>query len=509
MSKPFNPSPKQAAIFDWVKRGRGSAIVIAVAGSGKSTTMVRALEHLPANDPVLMLAFNKTVGDELGLKIQKLEEETGRSYRNVHAKTFHSLGFAALAYRLNRRFDQFERSDKKCLKIARATWDEDTFRLYGKFCSDLVGFAKGEGVGTSLAANVPETWERLVSHHDLQLDSEEAKIGKAIDLARNLLQKSTEAARGGFIDYNDMLYLPILGKMRLYPNRWVIVDEAQDTNPVRRELAKKALCPGGRLIAVGDPNQSIYGFTGASHDAMDLIRSEFRCIELPLTISYRCPKAVGRIAQQYVPHFEVHENAPEGEVLDLKEPEALALLGPADAVLCRNSAPLVGLAYRLLGQGTACHVLGSEIGKGLVALIDKMEARSVDGLVKKLQTYEQREVQALLEKDEEKKADAVRDKVACIQTFIDNLGENERTLRSLKQKIESLFDDEKKGILTLCTAHKAKGKEWPTVAILEPELMPGRARQEWQAIQEDNLIYVAVTRAQERLIYIETERKSR
>jgi superfamily I DNA/RNA helicase len=77
---------------------------------------------------------------------------------------------------------------------------------------------------------------------------------------------------------------------------------------------------------------------------------------------------------------------------------------------------------------------------------------------------------------------------------------------ALINKITELFED-KNGVLTLCTAHKSKGREWPNVAILEPELMPGRARKEWQADQENNLIYVAITRAQERLIWIQTEKR--
>lgn len=508
----FVPSAKQAEIFRWVKYGQGSAVVIAVAGSGKSTTMVQTLPHIDSRDPVLMLAFNASIAKELKEKVETLGRETGRNMGNVRCKTFHSLGFAAVCKRLNKSMDDMKVDDGKVRKIARHNWDEDTFSLYGSFCTQLVGLAKGEGIrALSSAPDERWFWNELIQHHDLFLESEEASIEEAITFAQQLLILSNKASIQGSIDYDDMLYLPILWKLAFFRNRWVIVDEAQDTNPVRRYLAHLALrAPegryGGRLIAVGDPNQGIYGFTGASANAIDLIKSEFNCIELPLTVSYRCPKAVGRIAQQLVPYFEVHENAPEGEVLDGKLKDMLPFLGSQDAILCRNTKPLVALAYKLMSQKVACRVLGSEIGKGLIALIKKMEAKTVDGLATKLEAYREREVEKFLAKEEESKAAGLSDRVACVMTFIENMGEGKRTLAKLIANIEELFTDNG-NVLTLCTAHKSKGREWGTVAILEPELMPAKARQEWQQAQEQNLIYVSVTRAQQRLIYLQTEKE--
>lgn len=507
--RPFIPSAKQAAIFDWIVNGSGNAVVIAVAGSGKSTSMVRTLTYIPERASVLMLAFGADAAADLRDKIVKLAAETERGMGNVQARTFHSLGLSAVAKRLGVSTKALKTDDKKVRKLARAGWDEDTFKLYGTFCCGLVNLAKGEGIG-ALVPDEEQRWMDLVEHHDLTLEAEEANVGRAVALARGLMKLSNEAALKGGIDYADMLYLPILWKLTLFGNAWVIVDEAQDSNPVRRCLAYMAMSKHprfpGRLIAVGDPKQSIMGFTGATSDAIERIKAKFRAIELPLTVSYRCPKAVARRAQGIVPYFEVHEDAPEGEELDLKLDDAIPLLGARDAILCRNSAPLVGLAYKLMSQGIACRLLGSEIGQGLIELIDQMGARTVDGLMDKLEAYRERETTKLRKKEEDVKANAVEDRVSCIFTFAETMREGERTISALVKRIENLFAD-KTGVLTLCTAHKSKGKEWPNVAILEPELMPGRARKDWQADQEQNLIYVAITRAQERLIWIETERR--
>ena len=69
-------------------------------------------------------------------------------------------------------------------------------------------------------------------------------------------------------------------------------------------------------------------------------------------------------------------------------------------------------------------------------------------------------------------------------------------------KIDALFSDSTSGIV-LSTVHKAKGLEADTVHILNPELMPSRwAKKEWEREQESNLIYVAYTRAKQKLSFI-------
>jgi superfamily I DNA/RNA helicase len=133
-----------------------------------------------------------------------------------------------------------------------------------------------------------------------------------------------------------------------------------------------------------------------------------------------------------------------------------------------------------------------------VNLIEKQRADSVDALIEKLATYREREIARFTAKGEEQKAEGVADRCDCIETVIHNLPETERTVYAVIRKIESLFSDAN-GVLTLSTIHKAKGREWNTVAILEPELMPSKwARQAWQQAQERNLMYVA----KEHLIFL-------
>jgi len=510
MSKTFTPSAYQQAIFDWVADGTGSAIVKAVAGSGKTTTVKRCLPFIPEHKSVQLLAFNNSAAKSLKEAIAMLVQESrdGRQYKGVRANTFHSLGYGAILKRLALKPEQITTTDKKIRNVAKSLLGDLEYDVYADFCVHLVGLAKGAGIGP-LTPDVADAWYTLISHHDLYLDDVEATEERAIVIARDLLRESNRLAeiRPGsapIIDYDDMLYLPLLWRCKLWQNDWVFVDEAQDTSPARRALAKLALRPGGRLVAVGDDRQAIYGFTGASADAMDLIREEFRCVELPLTVSYRCPKAVAVKVRDLVPYFEVPESAIEGEVKSCTLADAMTVLGPQDAILCRQTAPLVELCFNLIGRGKPCAVLGKDIATGLVSLINRQKAKGLDALIAKLEDYRDREVAKHMAKGEEGKAEAVSDRVACILTIASHLNERERTVPALVRKIEDMFT-EGNDVLSLATIHKVKGREYRRVAILMPELMPSKwARQEHQYQQELNLQYVGWTRAMETLMELTT-----
>ena len=270
------------------------------------------------------------------------------------------------------------------------------------------------------------------------------------------------------------------------------------------------------MFAVGDPRQAIMGFTGASHDALDLIKEAFSCQRLPLSVCYRCSVAVVKHAKEIVPHIEAAPNAIKGSVSNngltieegLKAGTFQTTFGPQDAILCRNTSPLIELAYTLIAAKVGCRIAGKDIAEGLVKLVKAQKARGIEALVTKLEAWRDAQVAKFTAKGEEERADAVSDRTACIFTVVRNMPlTKERTVPELIRQLESMFSDEN-GVLTLSTIHKSKGKEWPTVGIYRPELMPSKwARQKWQELQEQNLIYVARTRAKERLVYLSDNTK--
>lgn len=472
-------STYQNNIFDFVKSGNGSAVIEAVAGSGKTTTIVEAIKLVTGS--TIFLAFNRSIADELGR-------------RGVNARTFHSLTYSIVLRHKGARAV----NKNKLFEIVQENLGDEDVRNYGSFITKLVDLAKQAGVGC-LVPNEPNVWMDIVDHHDLELASEDATLNRAVALAMRLLEASNTSRE---VDFSDMLYIPVLEGLSLPKYDFVFVDEAQDTNAIQRALLRKIMRPESRLVAVGDPAQAIYGFRGADSNSINLIAEEFNCIKLPLTVSYRCPKSVVEHARKWVKHIEPAPTAPEGKVTDLGLNFKNADFVKGDLVVCRTTAPVVKLAYSLLRDRISARIMGKEIGEGLKSLVTKMKAKGIEALIEKLNAYTTRETEKLTARGKDEKASAIQDKTDTILVLINSLTETRRTIPALIETIDSLFDD-KNATVTLATIHKAKGLEASRVFWLNSQDCPSKwARKDWQIQQEYNLCYVATTRAMQELVLI-------
>lgn len=505
-SRKFVASKMQQNFFDWVETGTGSAILKAVAGSGKSTSIVRALPFIPREQTVLIMAFNAPIAKEMRDKIAALGLEIGRTFHNVEAATFHSRGFRALTKRWGQG-GKVEVDSGKVRKILKDRLSEAEYEMYGDFVEKLVGFAKGLGVGVpGMASDERGVWFDMIATQELWLDDESASEERAVDIARKALYASnSKAEKARWIDFNDQLYLPLLWDLRMFRHDWVVIDEAQDVSPTRLEFARRSLKINGRAVAVGDQKQNIFKFAGSMSNALDVIRDTFDAVELPLTVSYRCPKAVARLVKDFVSYFEVFDGAAEGEVTWLPAKDAAKRLGPSDAILCRQTAPLIALAFALIAEGRGCFVLGKDIGAGLASLIKKLRPQGVPNLVERLNAYYEREATKFAAKEETTKIEALADRVACIKTVVDSLPESGRTVPAVLAKIADLFaEGNGVGLLTLATMHKSKGKEYPNVGIYMPELCPSKMAKTDEAYEQElRLLHVAQTRTMGGLFYME------
>lgn len=488
----FTPSEYQQAVFDWVQFGghlsRRNAIVEAVAGSGKTTTMVEVCRLLNMQ---------------------------------VSSATFHSIGLRAW-----KTVASLQVSGTKIDDIMEEL--DIPFNLRAAV-GRLVSLAKQRGIGIDgldTLGHSDQPWLDIIEHFDIEeiLPAFTTVIG-LIEIARDVLAESIAQA-DKLIDFEDMIYMPLQAGIVIPQFDWVIVDELQDTNPTRRELAKRMLAPNGRFIGVGDPHQAIYGFTGADNDAMDVIAAELDCVRLPLTVTYRCPRAVVRHAQQFVTHIEAFEGAKEGavrkitqrqfnEVLDASHtrttsvPEDYRGITVADAILCRNTRPLIETAFEMIRRRLPCHVEGRDIGQGLVSLIKKWKSvRTIAQLRDQLEEFLETETTKFLRRGRKDKIASLNDKIGTLFVFMASLHDDD-SIYKLIESVNSLFKDTETGrraaTVTLSTVHKAKGREWPRVYLLgRNTLMPSPyARSAWQLEQENNLIYVAITRAMEELIEVD------
>jgi len=290
--------------------------------------------------------------------------------------------------------------------------------------------------------------------------------------------------------------------LEMYVADGLTTHNCQDTNPARRALARKMLKPSGRALFVGDRHQALYAFQGADNDSVDQIVKDFSCSLLPLTVTYRCPKAVVAAAREFVSHIEAAPEAPEGVVrhagaIDIAKEGLTA----SDAILCRNTAPLVGMAYNLISQKISCHVEGKDIGLGLLKLVNKFQARNILDLKDTMEDYREKQVSKLMAKGKEQQAESISDRIATLQIIADR----HTSVDAMRTEISTMFqdsDNNPRPTLTLCTVHRSKGREWDRVFILgRYEHMPSKyARQEYQLQQETNAIYVAYTRAMKELV---------
>lgn len=489
----FLPSPQQAAIFNWINAGKGNSFVQAVAGAGKTTTLVHGTKNMKGKK--LLVAFNKKIADELAKRIVEME------ISDADAKTFHSIGLAAWGKFVGKfpKIDGYKVSNI----IQKLEMDID----YVSFVKKLVSLAKQTGF--DYTADVSK-WEAIVDRHDLSADlPKKASVQTGLEYAVDVLKINNQTR--DIVDFDDMIYFPVLNKIKMpVQYDWVMVDEAQDTNPVRRELAKMLVKPRGRMIWVGDKHQAIYGFTGADADAVDQIIREFKCSELPLTVTYRCPKAVVAVSQAYVSHIEAHESAPEGTVSNISREDftkTLEKMTPTDVVLCRKTAPLVKTAYQMIRQGIACQIEGrSDIGAQILAMLSKWKrVKTLADFLDKLTDWELGQIEKYKDqKGKEMLLESIKDRAETIRVLCEGCEDME----CVKKKVATMFGDlregEKPARVILSTVHKAKGREWQNVFVLGfSEYMPSpMAKQKWQMEQENNLIYVAFTRAQSTLTLV-------
>jgi DNA helicase-2/ATP-dependent DNA helicase PcrA len=517
-------SPQQRDVIDFAMSGTGSLNLLAAAGCGKTTTLIEVVKYLPGS--VWFCAFNRAIVSEIEYKVQ---HTSGINLDNIRVSTVHSCGMRVYSKHVQPRKIRVEARKVQGILDELAEVNE----VYVKnqaFLRKLVEYAKSAGFGVlKRIGNVPD-WLELIDHFGMDLDEEDGNrrdLDKLVSCAIVVYQKSLKLCSSE-IDFSDMLLAPLYYEARFPKYDNILIDEAQDISPLRLKLILECLKPGGRVIAVGDEFQSIYGFCGASEKSMEDIKEHTNAVELPLTVTYRCPKSVVKVAQQWVPMITAHESAPEGIVREVwlsiplaanNEPAkpgfwACAPFTHNDAVLCRNTKPLVSLAYDCLRRSIPCMVEGRDIGQGLVKLAMRWKLTTLAQLEVRLAEYKLTEIAKFESMKQEYKAAEIEDRCDTLQVLIECSQDQGGTrIQDLVDLIGRMFGDTLEGqkpkVMILSTVHKAKGREWQRVFILGREkYMPSKwAKQRWMIQQEQNLMYIAVTRAQRELVDVNVPAK--
>jgi superfamily I DNA/RNA helicase len=502
------PSTYQVRILEWVINGTGSAVVKAVAGSGKTSTLILCLKEMKGR--VIFLAFNKKISAEIDFKVKKF------NLPNVKVSTVHAAGFGQLRKVRGLKLNVDGDKVRKIIDELIHNDAEDQIKFVAPFINRLVSLAKDSAFGVEGQAKIDdlEAWEALATHHDIQLEETDYTREQVIQLAVDVLKTSNKDRNN--IDFGDMIYHVLLFKVPCDKYDWILIDEAQDTNVSRRLLASALLADGGRVMAVGDDAQAIFGFTGADADSLNLIKDQFNAIELPLSICYRCAKSIVAEAKAIVPTIEWFPSNPEGEVTSTTyaafvDSIADLNLNHEDGIICRNNAPLIPLAFHLIRKGITCKIEGKDIGARLAKYAFKWKDNGLAAFQDKFEEYMDEQIQKAEEKKNNAKAANLEDDKDTILAILARCFELGKTsLLDLKHMILDMFSDSETGkirkdILTLSSIHKSKGLEWDNVYVLGfNQFIPSPyATVDWQLTQELNLQYVAVTRAKSKLVYVE------
>ena len=464
---------EQENIWNAIENSNNHLIVNAGAGCGKTFTIVEGANRLPAGTSAAFLAFNKSIATELAERLPS----------DVEAKTFHSFGFAAIrgagvrtkmnGYKVNNIIKELLGKDFHVAPLKK-----------------LIGLIKGSLTnGTDKHAILD-----LISEYNINFQSDrELQIAlEAIPAILTMCRTQTY-----HIDFDDMIWLPLVNNYPLPHYDVMFVDEAQDFNEAQRELIRKCV-KGGRCIIVGDRNQAIYGFRGADSNSINLFQQSLEesgreISEFPLSISWRCPTSVVKEANRFVKDFNAHKDAIAGTVIEN------APFNPQtnDMVLCRYNAPLVSAFYDLISQGKNAYILGRDMTQGLIMAVDKItknDNMGTDEFWELFMTDFEFNFNKLIKQDKKAQALALEDKKDCIEIFVHKA----TTVGGIKYEIKRVFDNADNGEIMLSTVHKAKGLEADNVYILATDRMPHPLGGQ----EENNIAYVAITRAKKNLFYV-------
>mgnify|MGYP000586275242 FL=1 len=497
----FIPSKYQQDIFDFIQHGNGNSVINALAGSGKTSTIVNAVKLIPSTCNALFIAFNKEIVKELEKKLAGV--------KNVQVKTLHSLGLLMIRRNLgtNIEIDEYKYRTfiKKNIKqLSSADFDKMTTKLIQQYTDNVIQLCD---LGRYNLAQCEKDLLQVSARHDIPIIDDECNA------VLNVMKWGRENTTS--IDFTDMVWLPY--ELTLNPiglqYDYIFIDECQDLNAAQRELFLRCFRRGTRFIAVGDKKQAIYSFAGADAESFAKLQNLPNTTTLPLPISYRCPKKVVNLANQFVDTMECREGAPDGEIV---HNVSIKDIHDGDMVLCRTKMPLIKLYMRYLRMGVKSYVRGQDIGLNLLRMVDKTEqivlnvSLQKDGVFARLydDLFEERNrlmIKRGMDLEDATLSNQIMNKYDSIKA-LEILAEGLTSARDLHDRIENVFAESVDGVC-LSTIHKAKGLEANNVYILCKTLMPSRlATQDWEKEQEQNLMYVAYTRAKYKLGFVsETE----
>lgn len=538
----LDPEQLQAAVAP-----RGPVCIIAGAGTGKTRTVTHRIAHLVGGgfvnpDHVLAVTFTARAAAELRERLVMM------GVPRVQAKTFHSAARGQLAYFWDRYTGgglQWQLLDNKFPLVSRAARahrvEADKTTLV-----DLIG--EIEWAKSSLVAAEDYPSRVVPDRRDCPVPSEQF-----VEIFKTYEQLKV-TPDGMLLDFNDLL-LHMIGAIEGNPGiadefraryRSFVVDEYQDVTPLQQRLLDTWLGERDDLTVVGDANQTIYSFNGASPDyLLDFSRRFPEATTVRLQRDYRSTPQVVDLANKVIgqargrvagtrltlvgqrpdgpaPRFAEYPDETAEATAVVKEIEKLLDKGvPASeiAILYRINASSAAYEYALEQAGLGYQVKGGEgffqrpeIREALTALI--RAAQQFDPAPEDVVSAVKAALVPVGLTAEEPSGARERGRWQSLNALVD-LAEELTTatpgitlsglLALLRERMEAKNPPRVQGV-TLATVHASKGLEWDAVFLvgLTDGMVPfhyalkGMGTED--AVEEERrLFYVGITRAREHL----------
>ncbi|MET0466022.1 MAG: UvrD-helicase domain-containing protein [Chitinophagaceae bacterium] len=543
---------EQHQIFRFVRDGKGHGIIDAVAGAGKTTTIMECARLVADKSSILFCAFNNSIVSEISQRFRIL------GLTEVTVRTVHSLGRQIL---IDNNFTgkPWILRDEKYREILE---NKDTYRNIKPFlktifqingfpASDLgnrSNFAAtnllyrinnrlleiNQKFRATLTSNNPAGIEDLATHFGVFSSAEVRKkyfseeINAYFKCHEIILENGNLLAlQKKIIDYTDMLYLP--HEWKLYPSKryqFLFIDECQDLSKSQFAVASKFGKKDGRIMAVGDPQQSIYGFTGADIHSFERVKEYTKAKQFTLTRCFRCPQSVIQLAQELRP--DITGIKPEqGVVSPILFDEVVNTARSGDLIISRLRAPMILLIFNFIDKNIKVKIHDDDVREIIneIRNIFKQEEilipiSSMPGGFERLKLTVKKRWDYIIEKNaaritqHNEREVYVKTEKMFLARKLEFLHKkfiqwdiNNACINDLLLKIRD-FISATDNPIKLSTIHRAKGLENDRVFILNYDELPyyRQHQKDWERVQEINLKYVAVTRALNELFLIESKR---
>ena len=371
----LNPAQREAVLTT-----EGPLLVIAGAGSGKTRVLTYRVAHLLAAcgvkpNEILAITFTNKAAGEMK---ERVERTLGPIARAIWIMTFHSAcgrmlrsEAERLGYRSN--FTIYDQADQvRLVKACLEELERDPKRFVPRGIHSQISNAKNQLIGPDEYAS------RVASFYD-----------QTVADVYNLYQRRLFASNA--VDFDDMLMLTV-DVLQRFPEararwakafRYVLVDEYQDTNHAQYVLLQLLAQEHQNLMAVGDPDQSIYAFRGADiRNIMEFERDFPETKVISLEQNYRSTNSILQAANYVISHNRERKeknlwsDLGEGELVRVVETEdehsearfvAVEIAARIEegysareiAVVYRTNAQSRVLEDVLVRQGVAYQVLGA------------------------------------------------------------------------------------------------------------------------------------------------------